>query len=367
MFGGFAVLVALETPFRAEHHVSAAIALTLTGLACASLAWQRHGEGWALGCGSLLVLAASFIVWRLHITAPWYDWAVALIQTDLAILGGVALIWLRVRHRLYGEPLRLAESPCLCVHIGAALALNALLLIGSLLALVLSPRQPGSLLTDIGTLAGWLALVPSLIAACWYIGLLAPRRVIHVVGTGGSLLGILCAATVQTIWPVDWLAHHVLTGCWTALALLVLALAWSSHQVTQLGPRFWSPERRSAVASRLRTWLPESAARAWVTGCGTAVVLLAMFAVVLEPVLPYWSSGNVLAIGILLGAGAVGAPAALQLRRRPDEQRRRPHLLQRVVPHGDRRGRPAAPQQRAVRRVHLDAGHLLRRRRLVAA
>jgi hypothetical protein len=67
----------------------------------------------------------------------------------------------------------------------------------------------------------------------------------------------------------------------------------------------WGPQRRAAVAKRLRTWLPEAAARAWVAGLGAVVVAAWLLAAALEPVPPYGSSGNVLAIAVLLGALAL--------------------------------------------------------------
>jgi hypothetical protein len=305
--GMVAVLLALVTVIRAEQHYAAAGALILTSLACASLGWQRRREGWAVLCAPLVASAVSLVVWRFHLDEPWHIWTLQLAQIDLAVLGFVGLLCVHCRDRLYAGTLRLAGSPWLLLQMVAALAGNLALLVVAGLALVGSPRNPGPFLAETGTIAGWLALIVNLVAACWYTGLVAPARVIHLVGIGGLLLAILCAATAEAIAPADWLAHHVLTGCWTAVALLILALAWSSHHTDHLGPRLWSPERRAAAARLLRTWLPEAPARAWVTGSSAAVVFTAMLAVWLEPIWPAWSSGNVLAVGILLGALALWA------------------------------------------------------------
>src|SRR5262249_19947025 len=157
------------------------------------------------------------------------------------------------------------RSPCLVLQTLAGLGINAILLAVAFGAIVLSSRNPAAFLAESATIAGWLAMLLNLVAAGWYIALAAPRRLGHVAGVGGLLLGVLVAATVEARWPADWLAHHVLTGAWTAAGLVLLTLAWASHRAEQLGPLFWGPQWRTATAQWLRIWLPERAARAWVT------------------------------------------------------------------------------------------------------
>jgi hypothetical protein len=305
--GMLAILFAISGVFRNDHHFPAAAALVLTALAFALLAWKQRQEDWALRCAALLVLATSLVLWRWHFDDPWSDWWVVLVQADLAVLGATSLVWLLARHRIYRRTPSFADSWLLALQTGVGLAVNVMLLAAVLIALLGSPRQPFSFLAEVVTVPGWAALLLNLAATGWYVGLVAPRRVVHVAGTAGLLLGVMAAATVEAAWPADWLAYHTLTACWTGAALLLLATAWACHHGERVGPHFLGPERRAAAVQLLRTWLPEAPARAWVTGCGMAVVGAAVLAAWLDPALPLWASGNVLAISALLGVLAFWA------------------------------------------------------------
>ena len=180
-------------------------------------------------------------------------------------------------------------------------------------ALVFEPANPGNLLKAHADWSGWLALATNVIAAVWYVGAVRPRAVVHVVGLGGLLLGVVLAGSIDSIFApeIAWLAHHVLTLSWTLLGLLLLIVSWVSHGQDVLGPRFWPTERRTLVAEFLRRCFPERTTRAWVTLCGAFVVILALRATWVEPATPYWSVGTTFAVSVLLGALAIWARAPL--------------------------------------------------------
>ncbi len=255
--GLLAMALALGTFMRGELHLTSATTVALAAIASASLAWRRQAEGWMLPCALLLALGATFVVWWRYLDEPFTDWALELVQTDFAVVGAVSLLWLRARHRLYVPALSADKSVCLDVQTRLGLVAPAFLSLSALGLLITSPQQPASFVGDVGTPMGWLALVLNLTAAWWYAALAAPGRVIHVIGAGGLLAGILAAAPARAI---DWLAYDALMTLWTVVGLGMLMVAWASHQ-PGVGPHIWPAERRAAAAQLLQSWLPASGTR----------------------------------------------------------------------------------------------------------
>jgi hypothetical protein len=285
-----------------------AVVVSLVGVAAAVLALRRRREGWAFAAACSFVLAVSLGVWHEHSTEPLPGWVVSLLQTDLIAAGVVALTWLAARRHLYHEaPLRARSSPLLGVLVGLGLAGSIAPAGGVLIHLLLAPADPlPALLLQVGRPAGWVALLVPMAAALWYLGLVAPRNVVHVVGAGGLMLGVLAACSAaQITGQGGWLAHHVLSLAWTLLGLVILGVGWAGGSLSEIGPLFWPPERRARAANALATFFPAARSRRWVESMVVLVVALALRGAWEDPGRPYWSSGATLAVAVLLGAMAV--------------------------------------------------------------
>ena len=301
----FAVLLACATFVNDALPIWSAASVALSALAFGLLAYQRRTEIWATGASILMMLAGTILV--LHFDAGNPDrWLVA-IQVNLAILGATAILRLGMHRYLLPTDVALSQTWQLPVQITIGLAATGVLTFAGLMALVLAPNHPGDWLGVHATWAGWLALGATGIAAIWYVGAAKPQALIHIVALSGLMLGLVVAGTVDSLFipEIAWLAHHVLTLSWTLLGLLLLTISWASHAQAGLGPQFWPAERRVYLAESLRRFFPEATTRAWVTLCGTLVVVLALRATWVEPATPYWSLGNTFAVSILLGALAV--------------------------------------------------------------
>jgi hypothetical protein len=144
-----------------------------------------------------------------------------------------------------------------------------------------------------------------LVAGVWYVVVIGPAASLHGVGIGGILLGARAACSAAS-WTHDgWLAQHVLVVVWSLAALTVLTAAWSGASLLQVGPLFWSDGRRRRAARFLATAFPVPSSRRWVDALAVLVVALSLRGAWEDPARPYWASGAVLAVAILLGTMAL--------------------------------------------------------------
>ncbi len=143
---------------------SAGAILAVSVLAGIRALWQRQ-EGWALTAGLGVNLAVSLVFWELHHTAPLELWLPRLIQANVIVCSGVALMWVALRPRLDPEQ---RSGPLLGLQLLLAVGGNIVLLAVPLALLVARPWTVNPLVREAGEIWGWLALLPALAASAWH-------------------------------------------------------------------------------------------------------------------------------------------------------------------------------------------------------
>jgi hypothetical protein len=297
-----AVLGVLAAVFQEDYLWAAAAIGTASAGACLVAARQRRGT-WALTAGLGFNLAAALVVWQFEAEVTLGQWWVRLVQVNGIVSAIVALVWLRLRPRLY-DPATLTWSirSMLTVQVALALLANAIVLVIAFLEVYVYPQGPLSLaVLQTGESAGWLALILATASAIWLARQAAPRGAVHVLGGCGIMFAVLLAATASTWGGGSWLAYHVLLVGLTALAAALLAGGWAGSEVRLLGPVFWPVERRERSARLLGDLFPASTTQRWVEGLGIVLVGLALRAGIADPGAPYWPAGAALAASLLAG------------------------------------------------------------------
>lgn len=253
--GVIVLLVGLEAAAGDHHHLSASLAIALASLAGGIASVRERREEGLLVSGLGVNVAASLLVWHIHLVVPFTDWGVTLLQTNIIASALVGLLWLWWRQREMERP---ASSLLLSVQLGLTTIFCGLMTIPPLGVMFLDPDGPLPLnLDQVGNAGGWLALLLTAGAALWHVGRVAPRALLDVGGPAATAAGILLACTVSP-WntPTNWLTFHTLLAAESAVPLSIGALALV------------------AVASRQP--LQASRARAWALAAGLLVVLLAI-------------------------------------------------------------------------------------------
>jgi hypothetical protein len=295
--GMLAVLLGLKAAFWHAEQLWAAGAIALVSPALAIVAgWQRReAEAFVAGLG--VNLAASLVVWHYH-PHDLAEWWVYLLQANIIALALVALLWLALRHRLYGErELSIRLAPLLALQVALELAGNLILLGVPLLLLVWSPGA--ALPRDLwpaGSIAGVVACALTAVSAVWYARQTVPEMTIHVMGGLGLGIGALAACEAAQGNVPTWTALHRLMGVWTVIAGVMVALGgkWGIGWFGRPGPEHGL---LSSVDRSLR---------GWVLAIGFLVVGLALRGTWAgDPAAPGWPTGATLAISVLFGCLAL--------------------------------------------------------------
>lgn len=286
-------------PHDPTGHAWAAGAVLGVGTLFAATALVERREGWAFAAALALELAVGLVVWESHLGRPFEEWWVFLVQAVTTAGAGTALLWLAARRPLYGSRVpRLGEAPLLNVQIALPLAGNLVLVGAAAVHLIAHPDALGHLVTAVGEVGGWLALLAAGAAALRHLRTMAGRVSLHLVGGLALAAGVLAACTAGRWQPAgEWLAYHVLAVGWTVAGALLLAIG------RKRWPAPFGVERHSADETPAR--LPELwALRGWLTGVGLLVLGLALCAAVDDPARPWWPAGIVLALGALTAVRA---------------------------------------------------------------
>lgn len=251
---------------------------------------NRAGFIFSTGLVLLYAVAGGFALSRILADVP-FDVPLQLFTVQLAVLviAGWMLLWLASR--------RWRSFEFLAAQGAMALGGNALLLVLGLLVfgLNLANHLPPSF-GQIGAFTGWLAWGLTIAAVGWNV---SRKFRVHVVGIaviGESLLAIWSAA------PFDvrgWTSFHI------ALALgigQIAALEWLSWFVQR--PRSSSPEAEKAsvdgsILPTLQSWLPATAAQAWVRALGVAVAIAALAGIWDDPLRPYFLLSALAVLGAI--------------------------------------------------------------------
>jgi hypothetical protein len=281
-----------------QDYVWAAVAVALCGAASALLAVWRRSEVLAFLAGLAANLATSLVVWQWYHPRPpaW----LAVVQANVIASASVALAWLGIR-RLLAER---RPGPLLALQSALGLGAHTVLMLLPLGTLLAEPGvPPGPLFADIGSVAGWAALVLSAIAMFWDLAVRAPRGRLHVLAITGVSAGILAACTASPWDTGNWLSYHVLLLAWCLLGLAGTAIAsvLFSFRVTGL-----SDEGGEVHARRFADIFRPRALRHWLEGIGLAILVLTLPSTWGDPLRPMVPAGAVLAVSLMAGVLAIG-------------------------------------------------------------
>jgi hypothetical protein len=188
--------------------------------------WQRS-EGWVFAAALALNLAASLFLWHQYKEELLERWWVYLVQANALATAAAALLWLAVRQRLYGRAtLGVHWPPLLTLQVVLGLAANAVLVVVAATLLIQWPGHVPSLVLEVGRPWGWMAFLPALSAAAWYLGPTLARVRIQTLAVVVLALGVLTASTAGQWDRGDWLAYHVLMIASVMAGLATLAAGW---------------------------------------------------------------------------------------------------------------------------------------------
>jgi hypothetical protein len=307
LVAGAAALLGVFAGATYQDHLWGAAAVYVIGVAMATLALGQRHEAWTFASTSCFAIVTAFVIWHRHLGTPVGTWWGALVHAVLITAGGACLVWLATRRHIYRQDRpTLSTSPLLAAQIALVIGVNAIVLGGALVPMLVAPS---GLIADwimrAGHIAGWPALLVPLAAGLWYLAVARPRAGVHGVGVAGVLLGVLAACSAARWSNNGWLAQHVLVVSWSLAALIVLVAVWSGASLPRVGPLIWSEEQRNRAAQFLATAFPISSSRRWVETLAVFVVLLSLRGAWEDPARPYWSSGAVLAVAVLLGTMAL--------------------------------------------------------------
>ncbi|GIW81631.1 MAG: hypothetical protein KatS3mg105_3438 [Gemmatales bacterium] len=320
-------VLAVKAAFFHNDQLWAGMATALAFPASAALAvWQRR-EGWAF-CACLGTnLAVSMLLWEARKLIPFIDWWVVLIYSNISTSAVTAMIWLGIRHRLYGyAELSFRRAPLLALHIGLSLFYTIVLIAIPLCHLLMSPGRPmPSAIAIAGSNPGWLAFLLIVIATGWYAhqiderslralfrkdkSCFDPRRSslpMSLLSLFGLGVGVLCACRLSSLDTGNWLSYHVLVTEWALTALAVLVVGWQMARVAQMELEGWAlASVRETTSSSF--WEEASFVR-WAFCIASLVAVLAFRAAWADPWRPWFSTAITVFTAGIIAALAVWSP-----------------------------------------------------------
>ncbi len=244
-------------------------------------------------CIALAVLIPTFSRGQVA-TIQYY---VLLVQWTACGLTGYALAWLGLDRWINRAKTRVGQN-LLDLQLFAAGAATAVLSLWSLGEIFTAPDRAASAVTYLGQWPSYLAAVLGSLALFVYFRR-APQWLALLAVSAPCAVAALAAATSHSLDPSGkWVAYHVLTGSWLAVALMAEGIAcWRT------------------IAADRDTWITYSSGAA--TAVALFVVVLLVRGCVDDPIAPWWTMG--MAVGLLLFFAAQAhsvAPADTCLRHR---------------------------------------------------
>ena len=273
---------ALQVAIARHEYLWAAAAVSVCAAAAALLAAAQRNEALAFLAGLGANLATSLVVW--HLYSPSLPSWIAIVQANVIASSGVALAWLELR-RLLAER---QSGQLLPIQAWLGLGMNTAMLILPLLRIQMDPGTlPVLFLAEIGSPAGWLALLLSAAAAYRHASLSTPRGRLHVLGIAGLSVGILAACTVSP-WDIgSWRSFHVLLMTWCALGLA----ATIAGSVMLSAP----------VPGRFTALFQPGELPRWLEGIGLAILVIVLPSCWTDPQRPIAPAAAILTVSGMAG------------------------------------------------------------------
>lgn len=283
------VLLAISKASAYGEQRWAVAAIAVASAAAATMALWRRNELWAFAAALSLNLATSIAVWHFHYRTSFPQWSIVLLQANALTSAAVALVWLAVGWRLYGQrgP-SLETSPAVGQQVALPVLANLWLVGWFLFGMATDPWQWQTAAQQLSQPIGWLALLVTAVAAVWYTYRVAPERLSVILGGLAFGLSVLGAAAR---FDLQELGH-----CGPVYALLI-ALAMASllmASATGLGRTLRIPVRNG-------DWpllFPAADVCAWVTLFGTVAVAFALRWLAAAPPAPWIHAWTVLCVAV---------------------------------------------------------------------
>ena len=273
---------ALQVAITRHDYLWAAAAVALCAMAAALLAVAQRDEALAFLAGLAANLAASLFVW--HLYSPALPSWVSVVQANAIASSCVALLWLGA-HRFLGER---QSGQLLAIQARLGLVMHTALLCLPLLSIQIHPGMPPvSFFAEIGSPAGWLALLLSAAAAFWHVAVSMPRGRLHVLAIAGLSVGVLAACTVSPWDTGNWRSFHVLLLSWCVLGL----------SATIAGSVMLS----SPVPGRFAALFPPRELRRWLEGIGLAILAIVLPNCWADPYRPIAPAAAILTVSGIAG------------------------------------------------------------------
>jgi hypothetical protein len=286
------VMLAWNIASLRQEFLWAAASVALSALATALLSTWLRNEKLAFLAGLGANLATSLGVCHFYPpqSPPW----LSLVQANAIASSSVALVWLGIRRFLPQK----RPGPLLTIQAVLGLVIHTLVLLLPLVRLDGYPaRPPGPFVADIGSPAGWAALLLSATAAFWHFAVSRPRGCLHVLGIAGLSAGVLAACSASPWDTGNWLSFHVLLLSWCVLGLAATAIGSVTFSLRVAG--LTSPTSGEMHARRFVAVFRPRELRRWLEGIGIAILVLALPTAGLDPWRPWSSAAAVLVVSLM--------------------------------------------------------------------
>ncbi len=223
--GALAVLLALKAAFLHEDRWWSAGTIAVAACGFATLAVWQHRDHWAFVAGLGFNLAASLVVWQLHLDNRLSSWnlMLPLTQWNALAAGAAGCLWLAAGRRFYpGRPARVGDSPALALQLAWA---GGLALVGTLAPLavrVVFPHDPAWELMRLACATpAWLGClaVGAFATGCVWTRRAGPAAIVVV----PTLLGLTTLTAYAWSSSENWGWHtlELATFLWSAVTALL--------------------------------------------------------------------------------------------------------------------------------------------------
>ncbi len=184
-------------------------------------AWPRPGRAFAV---ALLLEAAVWLIGVLtaYLRAQPVDW-LFLLRCEIATSALAALIWLSLR-RLAAATVPRSADPLLRLQVWLPLLGGAAALARPAWSIWLQPGEHSAAVLEAASWPGWVAMLGVAAAVGSFVWTIGPRRTTHLLAGLGLLSSVQIACLAAMVDKGNWLAYHVLTAGWAAVAAFLPAL-----------------------------------------------------------------------------------------------------------------------------------------------
>lgn len=226
-----AVILALKAAVWHDEPFWGAATIAVASTAGALMAAWLRRPGWAFGAALGVNLAASMIVWHLHLGQMIEQWWIPLIQANALASAAAGMIWLAGHRRIYGPGGNRQPDHWLGMQVGLTVSAQTVLALTMAVWLVAWPAWFQHHAAQFAHGLGWMSLVACGLLSGWYLWRFFPRAGFHAIGE--TLLGAALLATAATAAATTAPYYGVLIAGLTAACVAIFVLGWLGGRLPQ--------------------------------------------------------------------------------------------------------------------------------------